>query len=112
DPSGGRQNAGADGVADDAGQPKANAKKRKQEPGLKRPVGREGRTSACRGPPAANPIPSQVSRRFQRRTADAADDRRAIAASQWIAHLTSALGTIQIFGCLGLFSLSHGERSL
>src|SRR5437868_14146952 len=89
--------------------PKATPSSRSREPRCTSPLGEAEETSACEGTLVAMLSHSQISRRFQRRAADAADDRRAIAASQWIAHWTSALGTIQF---ASLFGLSHGERSL
>src|SRR5438876_4390490 len=84
--------------------PKATPSTRNSEPRCNSPLGEMEETSLV-----AMLSHSQISRRFQRRAVDAADDRRAIAASQWIAHWTSALGTIQF---ASLFGLSHGERSL
>src|SRR5438105_1818502 len=92
--------------------PKATPSTRNREPRCNNPLGETEETSACEGTLLAMLSHSQVSRRFQRRAADAADDRRAIAASQWIADFASALGTIKLFRCSGLLSLSHGERSL
>src|SRR5438045_2082626 len=77
--------------------PKATPNTRSSEPRCNSPLGGAEETSACEGTLPAMLSHSQVSRRFQRRTADAADDRRAIAASQRVAYLTSAFGTIQIF---------------
>ena len=92
--------------------PKATPSTRSNKPRCNSPLGEAEETSAGEDTLPAMLSHSQVSRRFQRRAADAADDRRAIAAGQRIAHLTSALGTIQLFRCSGLLSLSHGERSL
>ena len=89
--------------------PKATPSTRNREPRCNSPLGETEETSAWKGTLLAMLSHSQISRRFQRRAADAADDRRAIAAGQRIAHLTSAFGTIQF---ASLFGLSHGERSL
>src|SRR5437762_4219530 len=67
--------------------PKATPSTRSSEPRCNIPLGEVEETS-CEGTLLAMLPHSQVSRRFQRRAADAADDRRTIAAGQRIADFT------------------------
>src|SRR5438477_12140087 len=90
--------------------PKATPSTRSRDP-RNRPLGEAEETSACEDTLPAMLSHSQVSRRFQRRAADAADDRRAVAAGQRIADRASAFRTVEIFAS-GLLGLSHGEGSL